>query len=146
MAAPSARRSDLLPPRWWRRPSRLAPAENYQIVLTAVAVGPTRWVALANGLLVVNIRREKFYGGHYVFLQKYITYLRDSAVVRTCASRPTQIRLIIHPEGLNKNATAGDNVDSNHLRFCVNQMCDSVRFLFHISPGLPTRRGKTNAP
>ena len=38
--------------------------ENHQIVLTAFSVGPTRWVALLNRLLVVNVRGEKFNGRH----------------------------------------------------------------------------------
>jgi hypothetical protein len=37
-------------------------AENHQVVLTAFAVGPTRWVTLVNRLLVVNVRWEKFDG------------------------------------------------------------------------------------
>src|SRR4029077_2932491 len=39
-------------------------AENHQIVLTACSVGPTRWVALLDRLLVVNVRGEKFDGRH----------------------------------------------------------------------------------
>jgi hypothetical protein len=41
-----------------------AAAKDHQAVLTASSVRPTRWVALLNRLLVVNVRGEKFDGRH----------------------------------------------------------------------------------
>src|SRR5215510_4217613 len=38
--------------------------KHHEVVLTASAVGPIRWVALANRLLVVNVPRKKFIGRH----------------------------------------------------------------------------------
>jgi hypothetical protein len=43
-----------------------AAAENDQVVLTALTIGPTRRMALADRLLVVNVRGEKLDGRHHV--------------------------------------------------------------------------------
>src|SRR5262249_13504743 len=47
--------------------------QHHQVVLTASAVGPIRWVALANRLLVVNVRREKLDGRHAALVDLLIT-------------------------------------------------------------------------